>query len=361
MASRSRVIRYLLAVAPLVLLIVVLSGFKIMGNGPLSTWGTAVGDNSQRILDVYVPVFYISIPVFIIVQGVMLIALFKFKRKPNDRLPVQSHGNTKLELVWTFIPTLILAGIAVPTFQVIADLAKDPGPEALTVKVYAQQWWWAFEYPEEGIVTGDVFHVPVDRPVRLEMVSKDVIHSFWVPALAGKQDVVPGHTRELFFTPFETGNFYGECQEYCGTQHAQMYFRVVVDTQEDFEAWVAQQQQAGATPAPGSEAAEGQQLYFSQSCIGCHAIDGVEVNGKKSLGSAGPNLTHFGSRDMIAGGVLENTPENLRRWLANTQEVKLDAQMPVFSKNAVDPKTGKAGPLTDEEIDKIATYLESLK
>lgn len=343
------------------LLIVALSGFQIMGNGPLSTWGTAVGSASQRILDVYVPVFYISIPVFIIVQGVMLIALFKFKRKPNDRLPVQNHGNTKLELVWTLIPTLILAGIAVPTFQVIADLARDPGPESTTVKVYGQQWWWAFEYPEEGIVTGDVFHVPVNRPVRLEMVSKDVIHSFWIPALAGKLDVVPGHTRELYFTPYETGEYYGECQEYCGTQHAMMYFRIVVDTPEDYQAWVAQQQQAGATPAPGSEAAAGQEVYFSNSCIGCHTIGGVEYNGKKSVGVAGPNLTHFGSRDMIAGGVLENTPENLRRWLANTQEVKLDSKMPVFSADAIDPTTGKPGPLSDEDIDALATYLESLK
>ena len=354
MASRNRVIRYLLAIAPLVLLIVVLSGFKIMGNGPLSTWGTAVGSASQRILDVYVPVFYISIPVFIIVQGVMLVALFKFKRKPNDGIPVQSHGNTKLELVWTLIPALILAGIAVPTFQVIADLATPPASDATNVRVYAQQWWWAFEYPNEGVVTGDVFHVPVNRPVRLEMVSKDVIHSFWVPAVAGKQDVVPGHTRELFFTPFKTGEFYGECQEYCGSQHANMYFRMVVDTPQDYQAWLAQQRQAAATPAPGSRAAQGQQLFFSNACVGCHAIDGVQVNGKKALGNAGPNLTHFGSRDMIAGGVLENTPENLRRWIADTQAVKLDSKMPVFAQSA-------GGKLSDDDIDKIAVYLESLR
>jgi cytochrome c oxidase subunit 2 len=356
MASRSRILRILLAVAPSVLLIVLLSGFKIMGNGPLSTYGTAAGDAAIKIWDLYKLLFWISIPVFVIVQGVMLVALFKFKRKPGDPLPAQSHGNTKLEIVWTLIPAVVLAVIAVPTFQTIADLATPPGEDALTVKVYAQQWWWAFEYPEEGIVTAGVFHMPVDRPVRLEMVSKDVIHSFWIPYLAGKQDVVPGHTRELYFTPLEVGEYYGECQEYCGTQHANMYFRAVVDTPEDYQAWVAQEQQAAATPEPGSLAARGQEVFFSQEagCVGCHAINGVEFNGTQALGTTGPNLTHFGSRDMIASGVLDNTPENLHKWIANTQAVKLDAQMPVFGQEY-------GGALSDDDIRALAAYLESLK
>jgi cytochrome c oxidase subunit II len=342
MASRSRVIRYLLAIAPLVLLIVVLSGFKIMGNGPLSTWGTAVGSASQRILDVYVPVFYISIPVFIIVQGVMLAALFKFKRKRNDRLPVQSHGNTKLELVWTLIPALILAGIAVPTFQVIADLATPPGPDATNIRVYAQQWWWAFEYPNDGVVTGDVFHVPVNKPVRLEMVSKDVIHSFWVPALAGKTDLIPGQRNVMWLQADHAGTFRGQCGEYCGLQHAKMDFVVVAESPADFGAWLDAQREPAAEPGDAA-AVRGRDVFLTHACAACHAIRGTEA-----LGRVGPDLTHVGGRRTLAGGVLPNTRGYMAGWVSNAQALKPGSYMPTMS-------------LAGDDLQALVAYLESLK
>ncbi|MDI3339527.1 MAG: cytochrome c oxidase subunit II [Sphaerobacter sp.] len=335
-----------LVTALAVALVLLVSG--CVGDTPQSV-NDPRADNAQKIWDLFMPIFWLSVGVFVIVQGIVIVALIRFRRRPDSPVPRAIHGNTKLEIAWTLAPALILAAIAVPTISTIADLAREPGPEALTVRVVGQQWWWAFEYPDSGVVTADELHVPVGRPVHLELKSKDIIHSFWVPKLAGKQDVVPGRTNRITFTADTPGEYSGQCAEFCGAKHANMKFRVIVQTPEEFEAWLAQQQQAAVEPEPGSIEAQGKEVFMSSGCVGCHTIKGTDAKGQ-----LGPDLTHFGSRGLIAGGVLTNTPENLKAWVHDAPSIKPGQPgrplgMPAF--------TG----LTDEQVNALVAYLESLK
>jgi cytochrome c oxidase subunit 2 len=310
--------------------------------------------------------------VFILVQGLILWAVFRYRDRGGDDIPKQIAGNTRLELLWTVIPALILVGIAVPTVGTIFELSTEPGDEALDVRVVGKQYWWEFEYLDEdtqGVVTANELHIPAGRPVFLQMqslsavqpdpgldaapeisqpVSAGVIHSFWVPRLAGKQDVVPGHTRRMTIQADEPGRYPGQCAEFCGLSHARMRFEVVAHDPAEFEAWVAAQAEPAQTP-DDQLALEGEALFEEATCIACHAIDGYE----ESTGSAaavriGPDLTHFASRDAFAGGVIENNEENLKAWLANPQQVKPGAQMPNLG-------------LADGDIDALTAYLQSLE
>lgn len=350
MAGQSRYMRRVLLMALGVLLTLFLSACRIIGDTPQSANNPAA-DNARKIWDLFVPIFWISVVVFVIVQGILIVAVIRFRRKPGDPMPAPIHGNTKLEIAWTLAPALILAAIAVPTISTIADLARHPGDDALTVRVIGNQWWWAFEYPDTGVVTGDEMHVPAGRPIHLELVSNDVIHSFWAPRLFGKQDVVPGRTNTINFTADtdKIGEYYGQCAEFCGEQHALMAFRIYVDTPEDFEAWMAGQQQAARQPEPGTAEARGQEVFFSAGCIGCHTIEGAELNGVAAQGKVGPNLTHVGSRGTLGGATLSMSPENLKSWIHNTQDIKSGVKMPPFTN------------LTDEQLDDLVAYLLSLK
>jgi cytochrome c oxidase subunit 2 len=317
-------------------------------------------------------VFIIAVGVFILVQGLILWAVFRYRDRGGDDIPKQIAGNTRLELLWTVIPALILVGIAVPTVSTIFELSTEPGDEALDVRVVGKQYWWEFEYLDEdtqGVVTANELHIPTGRPVFLQMqslsavqpdpgldaapdisqpVSAGVIHSFWVPRLAGKQDVVPGHTRRMTIEADEPGRYPGQCAEFCGLSHARMRFEVVAHDPAEFEAWIAAQAEPAQTP-DDQLAQEGEALFEEATCIACHAIDGYE----ESTGSAaavriGPDLTHFASRDAFAGGVIENNEENLKAWLANPQQVKAGAQMPNLG-------------LSDGDIDALTAYLQSLE
>lgn len=372
MAGRNRFLRRVLLLALSVGLVLILSGCSIIGGTPQSA-NNPSADNARKIWDLFVPIFWLSVIVFVLVQGILLVAVIKFRRKPNQPMPRPIHGNTKLEIAWTLVPALILAAIAVPTISGIVDLGRNPGPEALTVRVVGQQWWWAFEYPDGKFVTADDLHVPVNRPIHLELHSRDIIHSFWAPRLFGKQDVVPGRTNAITFTANEIGTYDGQCAEFCGEQHANMRFKVVVQSQEDYDAWFAQQQAPPAVPAPNTLEAQGRNLILGLNgqtplpCFGCHTINGEKMGtGALMEGSgppdrmkgsrddssnrtAGPNLTHFGSRTEIAGGVLPNTTENLKKWIHNTQAIKPGNDMPAFT------------TLTDDQLNALAAYLESLK
>lgn len=344
--------------------------------------GDTAGEFPQNALDPAGPiarsqdalwnlVFPIAIVVFILVQGVILIAVFRFRDRGEDAPPKQVAGNTRLELMWTAVPALILAIIAVPTVGGIFELADDPGEDALQVRVIGKQFWWEFQYlgdEGQGVVTANELHIPAERPVRLQMEALNpqvpdtydeadpegsrslqsqggVIHSFWVPRLAGKQDVVPGYERIMRIEADKPGERYsGQCAEFCGLAHAEMRFQVVTHTPDEFAAWLEQQSQPAASGLEGL-AAQGEDL-FGVNCVACHVVDGHPANAGIRIG---PNLTHFASRQVFAGGLFDNDdPEQIAAWLRNPSEVKPGAQMPNVG-------------LAEDEIDALVEYLQTLE
>ncbi|MGH2350349.1 MAG: cytochrome c oxidase subunit II, partial [Chloroflexota bacterium] len=209
------------------------------------------------------------------------------------------------------------------------------------------QWWWEFQYPELGVTTANELHIPVGVPINLELESADVIHSFWVPHLAGKTDAIPGRVNRLWFLADEPGTYNGQCAEFCGIEHALMRMLVIAESQSEFDAWVRNERSIpafAATPtAQDSLVTRGAQLFANGVCITCHTIRGTAAQGK-----VGPELTHVGSRQTIAANTLPNTPEGLERWLRNPQAVKPGNLMPNLN-------------LSDEDIDALVAYLQSLK
>ncbi|MGH2735704.1 MAG: cytochrome c oxidase subunit II [Actinomycetota bacterium] len=303
--------------------------------------------------------FGIAAVIFVLVEGALVFALIKFRHKEGRRA-AQFHGNTKVEVVLTAIPALILAGIAVPTVGTIFDLAEEPSG-ALQVKVIAHQFWWEFQYPEQDVVTANELHIPVDTPVQMSIEGAptdrvdggaEVIHSFWIPRLGGTQDSVPGHTNELLIEGSETGRYMGQCKEYCGLSHANMRIVAFVQSQEDFDQWVSEQSQPASDAASG-DAAAGQAIFNGDegsgapSCNSCHSVDA----GVDAPPNTGPNLAHLASRDTFAGALFEldfENPENLAAWIRDPAAVKPGAKM---------PDTG----LTDSEIQDVIAYLETLE
>jgi cytochrome c oxidase subunit 2 len=314
---------------------------------PYNTLAPA-GPVAEQQADLYWLVFWIATGVFVIVEGLLVVAMIRFRRRSDDDRPRQIHGNTRLEIAWTIVPALLLAGVAVPTVAGIFQLASRPQGDVLEVDVTGHQWWWEVRYPDLGIVTANEIHVPTDRPVAFNLTSKDVIHSFSVPRLAGKQDLIPGRTNTLYLEAPQRGTYLGLCQEFCGLSHANMRFQVVAESPADFEAWVQGQRQDAALPAQGTLEAEGLEYFSTGQCIGCHTIGGVE----SAVGTIGPNLTHVGSRQTIAGGTIELTEENLRRWIADAPRLKPGAKMPSGIREM---------GLTEEQIEALAAYLLSLE
>jgi len=247
-----------------------------------------------------------------------------------------------LEIGWTALPALILLVVLIMTVRTMYTTGLPPEEDALVVRVIGKQWWWEYQYPDLGITTAAELHVPVGRTVHLELESDNVIHSFWVPELGGKTDLIPGHINTHWFRADEARTYRGQCAEYCGLQHANMIFVVVAEPLEEFDAWVKNEQAPPVTPTEGL-AAEGLETFMRSACIACHTIKGTRAQGK-----VGPDLTHFGSRRTIASGVLPNTKENLTRWLADPQAVKPGNLMPNLR-------------LSPEDLEKIVAYLESLK
>jgi cytochrome c oxidase subunit 2 len=221
------------------------------------------------------------------------------------------------------------------------DTPQLPG-DALPVEATGRNWWWDFQYPQQGFASPNELHVPVGRPVEFSVTSADVIHSFWVPQMNGKTDMVPGKTNRQSFTVTTPGVYTGQCGEYCGAQHAHMRFYLVAESPQDFSDWVARQQQPATEPA-SEEARQGQEVFLSQPCAGCHTVRGTDA-----AGTQGPDLTHIGSRRSLAAGTLDNTPENMSRWLHDPQGVKPDNLMPNL-------------PLTDEQVDQLVAYMEGLE
>lgn len=278
--------------------------------------------------------------IFVLVEGALIYAVIRFRQRKSDEIPRQIHGNNTLEIIWTIIPALTLIIIFIFMFRTMRAIAAVP-PNALKVVVTGHQWWWEFEYPDLGIVTANELYVPEGQPISLELHSENVIHSFWVPRLSGKTDVIPGQTNTTWFMADEAGTYRGQCAELCGAQHANMNFLVVARPKAEFQQWVEQQQQQ-PEPVTGL-AADGEQTFLTGQCIACHTVEGTIAQGQ-----IGPNLTHFASRSVMAGLVLENTPDNVKRWLTDTQAVKPHNLMVI-------------NPLSQQEIDALVAYLTSLK
>jgi cytochrome c oxidase subunit 2 len=335
---RIRSWRVLLALAPFVALLLSACGTP---SGPQDTFNPA-GPQAETINRLFIPVLVIAAVVFVLVEGLILVTTIRWRhRKRAEREPAQIHGNSKLEIGWTIAPAVLLGVIAIPTLGTIFSLAKTPtGPNVLRVNVTAHQFWWQAEYPGLGVNTANVIHIPVGQPVYVRLESVDVIHSFWVPRLAGKQDVVPGNTNFLTIEASEPGTYSAQCAEYCGLSHANMRFRVQAQSPAEFQAWAA----ANAQPVAGPPPPDVMDIMASAGCGGCHTIGGVEG----FVGTLGPDLTHFAGRQCFAGCYLENTPENLSKWLADPPAVKPGVDMPNLH-------------LTDQEVQALVTYLESLQ
>ena len=259
-------------------------------------------------------------------------AIISGRKRANQNAPgepVQVFGSNKVELAWTIIPTIIVIVLALVTVRVIRDVdLTEPPPGALRVQVIGHQWWWEYRYPDSGVVTANELMIPVGRPIWLEVESADVIHSWWVPRLAGKRDVIPGYPTAFWFSSDEQGTFLGQCAEYCGTMHAGMLLRVEAVSASAFDAWIGQQQ---ATPAaPQSQLAqEGHLVFQALSCSNCHSIKGT------SDGLFGPDLTHLASRKTIGSGIVQLDEATLRLWISDPQVLKPGCNMPSLN---LDPK-----------------------
>jgi cytochrome c oxidase subunit II len=288
--------------------------------------------------------------IFLVVASLLAYSVVKFRKRTNDdgREPPQIYGSTQIELSWTVIPVLIVIVLFLASARVIKSVQDaQPPSTAIEVTAIGHQFWWEFRYPKLSVVTANELHVPVSTsltsmPTFIRLLSADTDHSFWVPRLAGKTDLIPNHPNRMWIAPTETGLYLGQCAQYCGTQHAKMLLRVYVDTPEQFEQWVQRQvQPAEADP----EVSEGRRIFETTACVNCHSVGG---SGTVASGRFGPDLTHLMSRDTIAAGAAPNTSENLRQWIERPDAIKPGSLMPAMG-------------LTQHDIDAVVAYLETLR
>jgi cytochrome c oxidase subunit 2 len=339
----------------------------------------------RTIQDLYKLIFWMGVVVFIFVQFLIVYTSMRFKRRrTHTSRPAQVHGHRTLEITWTIIPAIILLIIAVPTITTIynAYAAAEDTEEAMIVDVYGKQWWWEIHYPgmgpvgEDGqptdLVTANEIRIPEDQKVVFRLYSNNVIHSFWIPELTGKMDVIPGHERRLSITPETSGTYYGECAEFCGVAHAWMRFVVKVQPQAEFDTWVTAMNSGPDTPtaafAPEGDVSRAPAEF--SACLLCHNVTGVSEAAAEGIATdpssvgAGPNLTLLSCRDTLAAGLLENTPENLALWLLNPGHVKEGNYMHGVTpgiKNQDEANTYPNQVLSGEDVTAIVNYLESLQ
>jgi cytochrome c oxidase subunit II len=373
---------------------------------PRTEFGRAIDDLWDTLL------FWGTI-VFVLVEAYLIYVIIRYRARPGQAAPKHVHGNTTLEIAWTLAPAVILAIIAVPTVKTIFSSQRPASADALTIEVIGHQWWWEFRYPEYGVVTANELYLPAGRTANFELTSVDVLHSFWIPQLGGKRDMITNRTNRMWFTPESTYVWNGVCVEYCGTSHANMRFKTFVVSPDQFEAWATHQKSGPVfmpAPAPTTPAAQtapntqttqpvaqasapavtpqragpiptfpaeqlpvyaasynpvpknltmsdvtgdparGLQIYRTAPCIACHVVQGV------SAGVIGPTLTHFGSRTSIGAGLFPNDARHLALWIKNSPAMKPGSKMPAFGKSASVP----AG-YDDQQLADLAAYLLSLK
>ncbi|TCW36180.1 cytochrome c oxidase subunit 2 [Laceyella sacchari] len=297
------------------------------------------GSAGQKQLDLIKWSFFLMCGVFAVVITIFIYVLIRFrKRKGIDVMPEQTHGSNTLEIIWTVIPIILLAVLAVPTVTYTFDLADMPREDdSIKVKVTGYQYWWEFQYEGMNIKTAQELHIPVGKKVHLEIHGKDVLHSFWVPALGGKMDVIPGRVNTMWLDAKKPGVYQGKCAELCGAGHALMDFKVIAQDQADFDKWVAQMQKPAVAQTTSQK--EGEKI-FMQNCLGCHAGTNPRI--------IGPDLNKFGTRTTIAG-ILPHDEQNLKKWLKDPTSVKPGTLMP------------KIDYLEPKEMDALVDYLMNRK
>jgi cytochrome c oxidase subunit 2 len=288
--------------------------------------------------------------IFVIVFSLLAYSVFKFRKRRNDNghEPPQVYGSNQIELAWTVIPVLIVIMLFLASARVLKAIQDaEELPNAIEVTAIGHQFWWEYRYPGLGIVTANELHVPVSdsrnpTPTFIQLLSADMDHSFWVPRLAGKTDLIPNHPNKMWIDPHETGVYLGQCAQYCGTQHAKMLLRIYVDSPEQFKQWARHQLQPAQT---GPGVSEGRRIFETTACVNCHFVADAE---SVADGRFGPDLTHLMSRDTIAAGAAPNTPENLRRWIERPDSIKPGSLMPAMG-------------LSEHEISAVAAYLQTLR
>jgi cytochrome c oxidase subunit II len=374
MTNRSRRRKLLLAAVGLATLALVVAGCG-PSNGQNSL--DPKGVEAEKIDNLFWPVMIVAVIIGIFIFLAVLYCAIRFRRRADNERPKQIHGNTALEIGWTLIPAVILAVVAVPTVSLIFQLNEDPAPDALEVTAVGKQWWWQFDYPASKgstkVVTANEMHVPTGREISIDLTACDqslpggcnVIHSFWVPELNGKRDVVPGHNNHTSFTIDKPGTYLGQCAEYCGLSHANMRFRVIAQSPDDFEQWLSEQQDGPAVALEDSGDA-GELFSKTFACTNCHTTE------DSSISTYGPNLTHFASRTVFASGSYKVNRANLIDWILNAPSmIPMESQdcrlppgpgvicvgMPSFTEN-----TPKGDPvMTRAQAETLADYLLSLK
>jgi len=308
---------------------------------PASTPAAAIFGLSTLVLGV-------TAAIFVCVCALLVYVVVTFKKRPGDEgsEPAQVYGSNQIEIAWTVIPTLIVVVLFLASARVITSVQNADRPaSSIQVVAVGHQFWWEYRYPALGIVTANELHVPVSDPAKptptfITLLSADTDHSFWIPRLGGKTDLIPNRVNSTWIDPSEIGLFLGQCAQYCGTQHAKMLLRVYVDSQKAFDAWVRQQRQP-AREEP--DVVEGRRVFQRTACINCHAVSGTVA-----AGQFGPDLTHVMSRDTIASGIAPNTVENLRAWIRDPESLKPGSRMPAMQ-------------LTDRELDAVTMYLATLR
>ncbi len=324
-------------------------GLLALGQSPTSMLAPD-GTPAQSVFGLSALVMGIVAAIFLVVAGLLLYALIRYRHRPADKdalhEPAQVYGSNQIELSWTVIPVLIVVMLFLATARVIYSTEHAPKPvKSLEVIVIGHQFWWEYRYPTLGIVTANELHVPVSAPgnpspTYLTMSSADTNHSFWVPRLAGKMDVIPNQVNTMWIDPRESGLFLGQCAQYCGTQHAKMLLRVYADTPAQFAAWVKRQQQPSLRK---DNVSEGRTVFEHNACVSCHTVAGTVATGR-----FGPDLTHLASRDTIASGSVPNNAENLRAFVDNPAHFKPGALMPSMH-------------LNDHDLGAVTQYLGTLQ
>jgi cytochrome c oxidase subunit II len=285
--------------------------------------------------------------IFVVVAGLIVFTLIRFRRRradPSHEEPPQVYGSNQIEIAWTFIPILtvfVLIGVTARFILAIQDAALPRATEH--VRIVGHQWWWEVHYPDYGVTTANEIHVPVsignESPVLLQLESADVIHSFWVPQLSGKTDLIPGLANTMWIDAHQPGIYSGNCAEYCGTQHANMLLRVFAEPKQDFDKWIAAQRLSANA---GAASDRGRAVFESLSCVNCHNVQGTAAHGV-----FGPDLTHLMQRTTIAAGMIPNNADNLRKWVDDPQTMKPGCLMPSMK-------------LTSPQLDSVVGYLRSL-
>jgi len=293
-------------------------------------------------------VLVVTAAIFLVVFSLLAYSVVRFRKRFGDdgREPAQVYGSNQVELAWTVIPVLIVVTLFLATARVITGVqnAARPGG-AIEVIAIGHQFWWEYRFPALNVVTANELHIPVSSPASptptfIKLLSADTDHSFWVPRLAGKTDLIPNRVNSMWIEPTQTGLYLGQCAQYCGTQHAKMLLRVYVQSRDEFDRWIQEQSQPAYV---GDAVSVGQKIFETTNCINCHNVAGTVANGR-----FGPDLTHLMSRETIASGAVPNTPGNLRLWIQNPDALKPGSRMPAMG-------------LSDQELDAVTAYLATLR